>query len=79
MWGVLEVVAGAVAVVGALLAGPGAHGASVAVTTGSALALFGAIAILVPWSRIPARATLVATGSTGLRSASRTLAFRVVR
>jgi diguanylate cyclase (GGDEF)-like protein/PAS domain S-box-containing protein len=63
MWGVLEVVAGAVAVVGALLAGPGAHGASVAVTTGSALALFGAIAILVPWSRIPARGTLVVPGA----------------
>ena len=62
MWGVLEVVAGAIAVIGALLAGPGAHGASVAVSTGAGLALFGVVAALVPWQRLPARATLVVPG-----------------
>ena len=59
MWGVLEVVAGAIAVIGALLSGPGTRGASVALTTGPALALIGAVAILVPWQRLPARATLI--------------------
>ena len=62
MWGVLEVVAGAIAVIGALLAGPGAHGASVAVSTGAGLALCGVVAALVPWQRLPARATLIVPG-----------------
>ncbi len=59
MWGVLEVVAGAIAVIGALLSGPGTRGTTVAETTGAALAIFGVVAVIVPWQRIPARATLI--------------------